>query len=94
MSLTGPGGMLRKLTKLLLETAFDAEMTTHLGYEAHDPGLSGGRWSMRAVIQKAVRAAAARGGTPATGVPPVETSRGRQRRNAWPPSRAMVVPVM
>lgn len=43
LSLTGPGGMLGKLTKLVLETALEAEMTAHLGYEAHDPaGRNGG----------------------------------------------------
>jgi len=31
------GGMLGKLTKLVLETALETEMTAHLGYEAHDP---------------------------------------------------------
>jgi transposase-like protein len=43
VSLTGPGGMLGKLTKMVLETALEAEMTAHLGYEAHDPaGRHGG----------------------------------------------------
>lgn len=43
VSLTGPGGMLGKLTKLVLETALAAELTAHLGYEAHDPaGRDGG----------------------------------------------------
>ncbi len=43
VSLTGPGGMLGKLTKLVLETALEAELTAYLGYEAHDPaGRDGG----------------------------------------------------
>ena len=37
VSLVGPGGLLGGLTKTLLETALEAEMTEHLGYEAHDP---------------------------------------------------------
>jgi transposase-like protein len=37
LSLTGPGGMLGTLTKMVLEKALAAEMTTHLGYEAGDP---------------------------------------------------------
>jgi putative transposase len=42
-ALTGPGGMLGKLTKMVLETALEAELTAHLGYEAHDPaGRNGG----------------------------------------------------
>ena len=37
VSLIGPGGLLAGLTKTVLETALEAEMTEHLGYEAHDP---------------------------------------------------------
>jgi putative transposase len=43
VSLTGPGGLLTGLTRTVLETALDAEMTEHLGYEKHDPaGRDGG----------------------------------------------------
>jgi putative transposase len=35
--LVGPDGLLRRLTKLVLETGLEAEMDEHLGYEAHDP---------------------------------------------------------
>jgi transposase-like protein len=43
LSLTGPGGLLGQLTKMVLETALNAELTGHLGYEAHDPaGRNGG----------------------------------------------------
>lgn len=34
--ITGPDGLLKQLTKALVERAMDAEMTTHLGYEKHD----------------------------------------------------------
>lgn len=37
VSLVGPGGLLSGLTKTVLETALEAEMTEHLGYEPHDP---------------------------------------------------------
>jgi putative transposase len=37
LSLTGPDGLLKQLTKMVLETALDEEMTEHLGYEKHDP---------------------------------------------------------
>jgi putative transposase len=37
VSLVGPGGLLAGLTKTVLETALEAEMTEHLGYEPHDP---------------------------------------------------------
>jgi putative transposase len=37
VSLVGPGGLLAGLTKTVLETALEAEMSEHLGYEPHDP---------------------------------------------------------
>jgi transposase-like protein len=37
LSLTGPDGLLKQLTKTVLETALQEEMTEHLGYEKHDP---------------------------------------------------------
>jgi putative transposase len=33
----GENGLLKQLTKALLERAMQAEMTEHLGYEKHDP---------------------------------------------------------
>ncbi|MBQ0905617.1 IS256 family transposase [Micromonospora sp. U21] len=36
LSLTGPDGLLRQLTKTVLETALNEEITEHLGYEKHD----------------------------------------------------------
>lgn len=36
--LTGEGGLLKQLTKALVERAMGAELTEHLGYEKHDPG--------------------------------------------------------
>jgi putative transposase len=35
--LTGPGGLLKRLTGALVERALEAEMTEHLGYEPHAP---------------------------------------------------------
>jgi transposase-like protein len=37
VSLVGPGGLLAGLTKSVLESALEAEMSEHLGYEPHDP---------------------------------------------------------
>jgi putative transposase len=37
VSLVGPGGLLAGLTKTVLETALEAEMSECLGYEPHDP---------------------------------------------------------
>lgn len=36
IELMGPNGLLNQLTKNVLETALDAEMTEHLGYDKHD----------------------------------------------------------
>jgi putative transposase len=36
VSLVGPGGLLAGLTKTVLESALEAEMSEHLGYEPHD----------------------------------------------------------
>ena len=41
VSLVGPGGLLSGLTKDVLETALDAEMTDHLGYEANERTMVG-----------------------------------------------------
>ena len=41
LSLTGPDGLLKQLTKTVLETALNEEMTEHLGYEKHDPAGAG-----------------------------------------------------
>jgi len=37
VELLGPGCLLSGLTKTVLETALEAEMTGHLGYDKHDP---------------------------------------------------------
>ena len=41
--MVGPGGLLTGLTKTVLETALNEELTEHLGYDKHDPaGRNGG----------------------------------------------------
>jgi transposase-like protein len=37
LSLTGPDGLLKQLTKVVIETALDQEMTEHLGHEKNTP---------------------------------------------------------
>jgi putative transposase len=37
LALTGPGGLLKALTKTVIETALEEEMAEHLGYDKHDP---------------------------------------------------------
>src|ERR1700727_3055254 len=41
LSLTGPDGLLKQLTKAVLETALDQEMTEHLGHEKHGQPVAG-----------------------------------------------------
>ena len=43
VSLTGEGGLLQQLTKLVLESSLEGELDAHLGYGKHDPaGRDGG----------------------------------------------------
>jgi putative transposase len=43
LALTGPGGLLGRLTKVVLEGALEGELDAHLGYAKHDPaGRDGG----------------------------------------------------
>jgi putative transposase len=37
VALTGPDGLLKALTKTVIETALDEEMSEHLGYDKHEP---------------------------------------------------------
>ncbi len=37
IDLVGPGGLLTSLTKQVLETGLQEEMSEHLGYDKHDP---------------------------------------------------------
>lgn len=41
LSLSGPEGLLKQLTKTVLETALNEEVAEHLGYEKHDPPETG-----------------------------------------------------
>jgi transposase-like protein len=40
LSLTGPDGLLKQLTKTVLETALNQELTEHLGHDKHGPATS------------------------------------------------------
>src|SRR6476661_4603917 len=54
VSLVGPGGLLAGLTKTVLETALEAELTDHLGYEKHDPAGRNGANSRNGARSKTV----------------------------------------
>jgi transposase-like protein len=59
MDITGPDGLLKLLTKTVLETALEEEMTEHLGYEANDPEGRNGRNSRNGIRAKTVISEAA-----------------------------------
>ena len=54
VELMGPNGLLGQLTKNVLETALDAEMTEHLGYEKNDPAGRGSGNSRNGTRSKTV----------------------------------------
>jgi len=41
VDLVGEGGLLQQLTKRVLESALEGEITDHLGYDKHDPAGAG-----------------------------------------------------
>src|SRR4029079_9440204 len=54
VDLVGPNGLLNQLTKHVLETALDAEMSEHLGYDKHDPAGRGSGNSRNGTRDKTV----------------------------------------
>ena len=75
----GPGGLLAGLTKRVLELALEAEMTEHVGYEAHDPAGHHSGNSRNGIRSKTVL----------TDIGPIELDVPRDRagtfgRRSWP----------
>ncbi len=54
IELVGPNGLLNQLTKNVLETALDAEMSEHLGYDKHDAAGRGSGNSRNGTRSKTV----------------------------------------
>jgi putative transposase len=54
LQLTGEGGLLQQLTKRVLESALEGEITDHLGYDKHDPAGRGTGNSRNGVRSKTV----------------------------------------
>jgi transposase-like protein len=54
LQLTGEGGLLQQLTRRVLESALEGEITDHLGYEKHDPAGAGSGNSRNGVRAKTV----------------------------------------
>src|SRR5438309_925607 len=59
LDITGPDGLLKLLTKTVLETALAEEITDHLGYDKHDPAGRDGRNSRNGTRAKTVISEAA-----------------------------------
>jgi transposase-like protein len=53
--IVGPDGMLKQLTKALLERAMGAELSNHLGYEKHDSAGWGSGNSRNGTSRKTVQ---------------------------------------
>src|SRR3954467_2230215 len=75
LQLTGEGGLLQQLTKRVLESALEGEITDHLGYEKHDPAGAGSGNSRNGMRAKTVL----------TDVGPVEIEVPRDREGSFEP---------
>ncbi|RPE37168.1 mutator family transposase [Kitasatospora cineracea] len=75
LNLTGAGGLLQQLTKKILESALEGELTDHLGYEKHDPAGAGSGNSRNGARSKTVL----------TEVGPVEIDVPRDREGTFEP---------
>ena len=75
LQLTGEGGLLQQLTKRLLESALEGEITDHLGYDKLDPAGKNGGNSRNGTRAKTVL----------TDVGPVEISVPRDRDGSFEP---------
>jgi putative transposase len=75
VDLVGPGGLLTGLTKTVLETALEAEMAEHVGYDKHDPAGRNGQNSRNGTRAKTVL----------TEVGPVEIEVPRDRDSSFDP---------
>src|SRR5882724_9260279 len=75
LQLTGEGGLLGRLTKMVVESALEGEMDEHLGYRKHDPaGRTGGNSRN-----------GTRGKTVLTGAGPVDIAMPRDREGSFEP---------
>lgn len=75
LDLAGEGGLLAQLTKRVLESALEGELTDHLGYDKHDPAGNGSGNSRNGTRVKTVT----------TEVGPVEISVPRDRDSSFEP---------
>lgn len=76
LQLTGEGGLLQQLTKKVLESALEGEITDHLGYDKHDPAGKDGGNSRNGTRSKTVL----------TDIGPVEIDVPRDREGSFEPA--------
>jgi transposase-like protein len=76
LQLSGEGGLLQQLTKIVLESALDGEITDHLGYDRHDPAGANTGNSRNGARTKTVL----------TDVGPVEIAVPRDRQGSFEPA--------
>ena len=76
LQLSGEGGLLQQLTKIVLESALDGEITDHLGYDKHDPAGANSGNSRNGARAKTVL----------TDVGPVEIGVPRDRQGSFEPT--------
>ncbi|GAA2523117.1 hypothetical protein GCM10010201_21720 [Pilimelia columellifera subsp. columellifera] len=76
LQLSGEGGLLQQLTKIVLESAMEGEITDHLGYDKHDPAGAGSGNSRNGARTKTVL----------TDVGPVEIAVPRDRAGSFEPT--------
>jgi transposase-like protein len=76
LQLTGEGGLLQQLTKRVLESALEGEITDHLGYDKHDPAGKDGGNSRNGTRSKTVL----------TDIGPVEIDVPRDREGSFEPA--------
>lgn len=76
LQLSGEGGLLQQLTKIVLESALDGEITDHLGYDKHDPAGANSGNSRNGMRAKTVL----------TDVGPVELNVPRDRDGSFEPT--------
>jgi putative transposase len=75
LQLSGEGGLLQQLTKIVLESALEGEITDHLGYDRHDPAGANSGNSRNGSRAKRVL----------TDVGPVEVTVPRDRQSSFEP---------
>jgi putative transposase len=75
LQLTGDGGLLQQLTRIVLESALEGELTDHLGYDRHDPSGNNSGNSRNGTRSKTVL----------TDVGPVEVDVPRDRVGSFEP---------